>query len=132
MCLQLRVAIYGPAPYANHEHWALFIDNGPKSIIFQVEGSHPNSLLRVSTGRPEVNSFRHFRESLYVGESCMDDVGSMYEAMSKVLVDNETRGWDSREYVLEMMEELVEGWFLDDSPEYYRARKELMARRARA
>lgn len=130
MCLELRVAIYAPAPSTGHEHWALFIDDGPKSTIFQVEGTHPNSLLRVSTGRPEANSFRCFRKSLYLGESCRDDVKRMYDVMSKVLVNNEDRGWNSQDYILEMMEELVEGWLLDDSPEYYSARKELMARRA--
>ncbi|KAJ5179935.1 hypothetical protein N7492_003145 [Penicillium capsulatum] len=137
MSLQLLVAIYKrdryatyPVPYAYYEHFALYIDDGPKSIVFELDGCPPHSIRpSMSIRRPEHNCFRRYLENRYVGEICMDDIGKIRELISNVRVKSRPKGRDCQNYVLDMMNALVEGGVLEDTPDFYSVVEELIARR---
>lgn len=127
-CLELYVAFYVPSE-GNYQHWALFLDDGAKSIIWEVEGQHPNFERVERIGNPEVSPGRRFRECIYVGDLLTDDLPDIRRVIQNVLVDNETFEWDCQEYVLDILEALVDEFILEDTATYAEVHDILITRR---
>ncbi|PWY87217.1 hypothetical protein BO94DRAFT_535325 [Aspergillus sclerotioniger CBS 115572] len=90
----LYVAFYRPRE-GNYQHWALYINDGNDSIIFEVTGCHPDFKPHVIDARPQ--SSKSYLGSLELATLRDDDIEYIKEAAKEVKVDIETVEWDCQD-----------------------------------
>ncbi|RMZ82159.1 hypothetical protein DV738_g1922, partial [Chaetothyriales sp. CBS 135597] len=108
---KLNVVMYKPRQ-GNYDHWALHLEDGHSNIIYEVVGQHPNFEKHSVKARPQ-NSI-NFKHSFQVGEINADDIPSFTDEVSKAKVDNTTVHWNCQDYVIEIVEKLVEECIIDE------------------
>ncbi|CAG8027837.1 unnamed protein product [Penicillium salamii] len=104
--------------YGNYYHWALQIENGEESIVFEVEGEHPQFVRKVLEIKAEESG--SFLGKEYVGVISKPDIQRVKDVASTIHVDNETVEWDCQDYVLEILDKLEEDYILDENDGDYR------------
>lgn len=108
---RLNVVMYRPR-HGNYEHWALYLDNGGEHTIYEVIDEHPRFKKNIVKGRPQ-NSNRYLR-SYQVGTIGADDISAFRSEVQKAKVDNATVHWNCQDYVVELVEALVNECIIDE------------------
>lgn len=120
----LYIAIYR-ARHGNYKHWALYLDDGNDSTIFQVNGQHP-TFQKSSTKSTPTRSSSHLTNILVasVRKADVPEVGNAFEDTN---VDNDTVEWTCQDFVLEILDKLREDEVIDeDDGDYNIGREEAM------
>lgn len=128
MSARLFVVFYLPR-YGNFQHWALYVQNGQEHLIIEVVGEHPEFERNIMTENPEQSDT--FLHKVFVAVLVQADIPRVKKAAQEVRVDNETVEWDCQDYVLEILDNLVDNFVLnEDDEEYVEARGILKEKRA--
>lgn len=77
---QLYVIFYQPR-YGNYQHWALYLQ-GPKHLIFEVIGSHPN--LHTNEVEADPQKSGSYLGKLYFGAISDKDITTVSECVTAV------------------------------------------------
>ncbi|KAJ5689001.1 hypothetical protein N7462_003393 [Penicillium macrosclerotiorum] len=120
---RLYVAFYRPWE-GNYTNWALYIDDENESIIFEVLGQHPYFKRNVRFTRPEYSA--DFLGKEYVGVIRRSDIPYIWNIAASVYVDNETVEWDCQDYVLDILDRLVDEFILNEWDEDYREARHIL------
>jgi hypothetical protein len=111
----LYVAIYRPLGNSNYAHWDLYLDAEDDDIILQMAGQHPNFTFQQRSADPEKSS--SLRKLIHVSDVAAADVDQLIEIAKEMEIDNENPSWDCQEWVIDVLEKLVEecviGYFDD-------------------
>lgn len=108
----------------NYEHWALYLENGSETKIYEVVGETPNFTKNVLDSRPTATN-RHKR-SVLMATLNASDLPTFRQAIDNASPDNSTALWNCQDYVMEILENLEEECVLDDEDEdYVKAKKEV-------
>lgn len=126
MAPKLYVVFYLPR-YGNYQHWALYIENGKQHLIFEVVGQHPTFKRNIVIADPKRS--KSFLQQLFVAVIHDSDIETVEIAAQSVPVDNETVEWDCQDYVLEVLDKLVEEFVLDANDEEYIDAREILKER---
>ena len=120
---KLYVAMYRPTE-GNYEHWALYLENKSEHKIYEVTGKYPHFKRNVVSGKPTSTS-RHKR-SILVSEINANEAPEVGKAASEVKVDNSAVHWTCQDFVIEILDKLVEECVIDgDEKSYKKAIKEV-------
>lgn len=120
--------VFFQSRYGNFQHWALYLDSGTEHIVFEVSGEHPSFERNVVAVHPETDPT--YLGKLFVGLINHNDIAAVKDIVRETIVDNENVEWDCQEYVLDILERLQDGFYLDPDDEEYRdAKTELKGKR---
>jgi hypothetical protein len=114
---KLYAAFFSPR-YGNFTHWALYLDDEDIPMVFEVTGQHPDFQRNVIQAKAEEDPT--FLGKEYIGLVNQADIEEIKDAATAVHVDNETVEWDCQDYVLEILDKLVDDFILDEDDEDYR------------
>ncbi|GES61668.1 EF-Hand 1, calcium-binding site [Aspergillus terreus] len=113
----LHIAIYRPDESTLHDRWALYVREGFDYTVFEVIGE-PEHFERNVDARDPSDSEEPL-EFLLVAVLGRDDSVKVKLAAETVPLYNEMPEWDSRDYVLAVLDRLVEKEVLNEEDDYY-------------
>ncbi len=120
---KLYVAMYRSV-IDNYEHWALYLENNSKHIIYEVIDEYSHFKLNVI---PDKSTFtnRH-RRSIFVYDVNAIDISDFKNAISFMKFNNFIFHWNCQDYVIESLNKLEKKCVIDeDEKAYISAKKQV-------